>query len=175
MLVYLFQHLVIGFFAEAATSTTLITPHSLLKDLHMWKMDGSVYLLPAVDQVPCIDALSQRSHYVRANEGGGGGGGGPSGGPAQGNRVDNPNWDPRFKLTTALGLKIKKMKMKVIMGKANFDKALCAPCDKNKRERCMTYHGKGLCQKDCWFAYDHKKMPDSAVTEVYKYISDGCR
>ena len=94
-----------------------------------------MYWLPSVDRVPCIDALSQRSHYVRVNEGGGGGGGGgggPSGGPAQGNRVDNPNWDPRFKPTTALGLKIKKMKMKVIMDKANFDKALCAPCD-NRR------------------------------------------
>ena len=73
-----------------------------------------------------------------------------------------------------LGMKIKKMKLKVIVDKANFDKALCAPCDKNKQERCMTYHGTGLCQKDCRFAYNHKIMPNSAVTEVYNYISDGC-
>ena len=51
-----------------------------------------------MDQVPCIAALSQRSHYVRVNKGGGGrgggrgdGGDGQSGGPARGNRVDNPN------------------------------------------------------------------------------------
>ena len=106
--------------------------------------------------------------------GGGGGGGGPSGGPARGNRVDNLNWDPWFKPNTTLGMKIKKLKLNVIMDKANFDKAVCAPCDKDKRERCMTYHGKGSCQKDCRFAYNHKKLPDSAVTEVYDYISDGC-
>ena len=135
-----------------------------------------MYWLPSVDRVPCIDALSQRSHYVKVNESGGGGGGGggnPCGGQG-GNRVTNPNWDPRFKPTTALGLKIKKTKMKVIMDKANFDKALCAPCDENKWERCMTFHGKGTCQKDCRQAYDHKKLPDSAVTEVYDYISDRC-
>ena len=35
MLVYLLQYLVIRFFLEAATSTILITPHLLLKDLQM--------------------------------------------------------------------------------------------------------------------------------------------
>ena len=107
-----------------------------------------MYWLPSVDRVLCIDALSQRSHYVKVNGGGGsGGGGGPNGGPARGNRVYNRNWDPRFKPDTTLGMKIKKMKMKVIMDKANFDKAVCAPCDEDKRERCMTFHGKGSCQK----------------------------
>ena len=61
------------------------------------------------------------------------------------------------------------------MDNANFDKAVCALCDKNKRERCMMFRGKGSCKKDCRFAYNHKKMPDSAVTVVYDYISDGCR
>ena len=90
---------------------------------------------------------------MRVNKGGGGGsggGGGPSGGSTQRNRVDNPNWDPWFKPTTALGLKIKKMKMKVIMDKANFGKAVCALCDKNNLERCMTYHGKGFIRRSTY-------------------------
>ena len=72
-------------------------------------------------------------------------------------------------------MKIKNMKMVKIMEKANFDNALCVPCDENNKERCLTFHGKGMCQKDCKLAYDHKKLPDSAVSEMYTYISDGCR
>ena len=56
-------------------------------------------------------------------DGGGGGGGVPGdggSGKARGNRVENPNLDPRFKPNTMLGLKIKKLKMKQIMEKANF-------------------------------------------------------
>ena len=39
-----------------------------------------MYLLPSVDQVPCINALSQQSHYVKVASGGGSGGGGGGGG-----------------------------------------------------------------------------------------------
>ena len=177
MLVYLFQHLVIGFFLEQATSQTLITPHLLHTDLCTWKMGGSMYWLPSVDRVLCIDTLSQQSHYVRVNEGACGGGGGGNGKlsvATRNKKVTNQNLDPRFKSTTALGSKIRKMKMTEIMKKANFDNALCTPCDDQKRERCLTFHGKGSCFKECRFAYDHVKLPDSAVAEMYTYISDGC-
>ena len=59
MLVYLFQHLVIGYFAEAALNTTHLAPHLLLTNLQTWKMGSSMYWLPSVDRVSCIDTLSQ--------------------------------------------------------------------------------------------------------------------
>ena len=71
-------------------------------------------------------------------------------------------------------MKIKKMSMRTIMENANFDSGVCVLCDEHKKKRCMTFHAKGLCQKDCKHAYDHKKLPDTAVSEVYNYISDGC-
>ena len=112
--------------------------------------------------------------------GGGGGGGsgeiyGDGGDQACGPRVKNPNWNPRFKSNTTLGLKIKKLKMKAIMEKANFDQSTYVPCDKVRNKRCLTFHAKDLCQTRCRHTADHKKLPDAAVKEMYDYISDGCR
>ena len=81
--------------------------------------------LPNLKNVSCINGLSQRSQYVKIPNGvGGGGGGGGGGGVPGGGRksklescVENANWDPRFKPTTALDAKIKKMIMKKITEK----------------------------------------------------------
>ena len=114
-------------------------------------------------------------HSMSKCEGGGGGGvPGGSGKSKLGTRIENTNWDPRFKLNTELGVKIKKLKMKKIMEKANFDKSACVPCNEAGNERCLTFHVKGSCQTRCRHATDHRKLSDSAVLEMYSYISDGC-
>ena len=84
-------------------------------------------------------------------------------------KVENPNWDPCFKLTTVLGAKIKKS-----MEKANFDESTCVPCNKAGNKRCLTYHAKGSCQTGCRHVADHKQLPDAVVAEMYTYISNGC-
>ena len=138
-------------------------------------MGGTLNWLPSLKNVPCINGLSQRWQYVKILSGGGDGGGGIPGGGGKfklGTKVKNPNWDPRFKPTTALDAKIKKMTMKKIMEKANFDESTCVPCNKAGNERCLTYHAKGLCQTGCRHAADHKQLPNAAVVEMHTSISD---
>ena len=94
MLAYLFQHLVLGFFAEQGLYATHIKPHSLSTNLWTWKMGGSMYWLSSLDRVPCINALSQRSQYVEVPGDGGGGGGGRGSGPALGIQIGIPGSNP---------------------------------------------------------------------------------
>ena len=142
-------------------------------------MRGALNWLPSLRNVSCIDWLSQCSQYVKIPSGVGGGGGVrvPGGGRKSklGSRAENPNWDPRFKPTTALGAKIKKMTMKKIMEKANFDESTCVSCNEAGNKRSLTFHAKGSCQTGCQYATDHKQLPTAVVGEMYTYISDGCR
>ena len=180
---FLFRRLCQGFFLEQPCVKTAIKPHSLSSDLQNWRKGGILNWLPSLRNAPCIDGLSQRSQYVKIPSGGGGGGGGggevPGGRKSKlGSRIENPNWDPSFKPNTTLGAKIQKLTMKKIMENVNFDKSAGegggVPCDKAGNERCLTYHGNGLCQMGCRHTADHKQLPNAAVAEMYTYISDGC-
>lgn len=101
----------------------------------------------------------------------GGSGGVGGGGQAHGTKVTNPNWDPRFKPDTTLGVKIQGAKMLDIMSKSNFDGQACVRCDKQGNERRLTYHAKGSCQTCCKHASNHKKLSDAVVPVMFIYIT----
>ena len=178
---FLFHHLCQRFFKMQENSSTRVKPHALSVDLLNWDSGGQLTWLPSLLRVPSIDALSQKSHYVKIDGGGGGGGGvGPVVPKSNlGTRVVNPTWDPRFKPSTTMGKKIKSTTITKIIENADFDKSAGegrgVPCDENGKPHCLTYHGKGSCQSGCKKAYSHKPLPDAAVGEMYTFFDAGCR
>ena len=163
-------------------SSTPVAPHPLSKDLLRWCSGGVLNWLPSLNRVPSLLALSQRSQYVKV-DGGGGGGGGEGGGTTPkksklGTKVENPNWDPRFKPNTMLGSKIRKLTITKIIKNFDFDKSAGTgrgvPCTATGEEHCLTYHGKGTCQSGCKKAYSHVSLPDDKKEEMYTFFSDGC-
>ena len=109
----------------------------------------------------------------RGHVGGGSGGGGGTSTYGSGNKVVNPNCDPRFKANTILPGKIKNMKMIKIIEKAKI--LTCIPVGENGRDRCITYHPKGACMSKCNHAYDHKPLSDNANVEMFAFVSESCR
>ena len=117
--------------------------------------------LPNLNRVPSLLALSQRSQYVKVDGGGGSGGGGSGdeGGSTPrkksklGTKVENPNWDPRFKPNTTLGSKIRKLTITKIIKNFDFDKSAGTgrgvPCTATGEEHYLTYHCTGMCQSGC--------------------------
>ena len=95
-----------------------------MADFQIYNIRGTLNFLPSVLNVPAINSLSQQSRYQLINDKFGGGrlGGGNVGGGGTstyggGNKVVNPNCDPRFKANTILTGKIKNRKMIKIIEK----------------------------------------------------------
>jgi len=180
---FLFHHLVHTYFRMQSNSSTSVKPHSLSADLLRWDSGGVLNWLPSLLRVPSLNALSQRSQYVKVKGGGGGGdGGGPASGGKKsdlGKRVVNPNCDPRFNRNTTLGSKINKLTITKIINNNDFDESagtgLGVPCNDSGEEHCLTYHGKGSCQSGCKKAYSHLPLIDSAKETMYAFFANGCR
>ena len=108
-----------------ANCNTRVKPHALGVDLLRWRSGGILNWLPSLLHVPSINGLSQRSQYIKIDGGGGGGGGGGEPVVKKAHirtRVENPNWDPRFKPKTTMGKKIKSSTITKIIDNANVDK-----------------------------------------------------
>ena len=89
-----------------------------------------------------------------------------------GTRVKTPNYNPRFQVDTVLVNKIKTMKVLTIIKKATIISGILVTGD--NKEQYITYLAKGACMSKCNHAYNHKSLSETANTEMFPYVSDGC-
>ena len=189
LLVYIFQIRLKGWFENQWTMQDELAVPDFAQGFWRYLLDRNLEWLPDVLSIPELrqlalppDAPPRGTHTRGAPSNSGSSGGdavprpdtrrnaGNLSPPAQ-TRVPNETMDPRFQESNELCQNIKNWKvMKAIEAMKALGKAV--PKDSSGRDRCISFHVKGVCFSNCRNKHDHQPIPSGIEANQFY---DWCR